>query len=192
MRLGYSARSRLEGKLEFSGKFLGQRIIRPLFVPEDADDPPTLAIIEKLQAIDPARKGLFAGVMAGFITAENLSDIAEGFDAAVDGRFEKTVLEEVSAATVDVIIDGVGMDANGAIGSFAGGSEMGDRNEQRAEAIPVAFARRARDHSVESDEDMIDRVDVFGFSGGNSCKGIGCGLLRRADYGLLLRCGWGR
>jgi len=177
-------------KSRLGGEILGQRIIGALFVPEDADDPPTLAVVEELKAIDSAREGRFAGVVAGLVTAEDLRDIAKGFDAAMDGRFEKTVFEEVSAATSDVVLDGVGMDANGAVGGLARGGEMGARKEERAEAIPVALAGRAGDHGVESDEDMIDGVDVFGFSRRSAGKGIGAGLLRRSNRTLLLRGGW--
>jgi hypothetical protein len=179
-------------KSGLGGEILGKRIIGALFVPEDADDPPTLAIIEELKAVNAAGEGGFARVVAGFVAAEGLSDVAEGFDAAMDGRFEKTVLEEVSAAAGDVVLDGVGMNANGAVGGLAGGGEMRAGKEERAEAIPVALAGRAGDHGVESDEDMIDGVDVFGFSGGSASKRIGAGLLRRADCALLLRGGWTR
>lgn len=179
-------------KSGLGGEFVGERIIRALFVPEDADDPPALAVVEKLKAVDAAREGRFAEGVAGFVAAEDLSDVAEGFDAAVDGRFEKTVLEEVSAATIDVIIHGVGMDADGAVGSFASGGEMRPGEEERAKTIPVALARGARDHRVESNKDMIDGVDIFGFSRGSACKGIGARLLRRPDRTLLLRSRWAR
>jgi hypothetical protein len=64
--------------------------------------------------------------------------------------------------------------------------------EERAEAIPVTFAGRARDHCVESNEDMVDGVDVLGFSCGSACKGIWGGLLRRPRRTLRLRGGWAR
>jgi len=176
-------------KSGLGGEILGERIIRALFVPEDANDPPALAVVEELKAVDAAREGRFAEGVAGFVAAEDLGDVAEGFDAAVDGRFEKTVLEEVCAATIDVVIDGVGMDADGAVCRFAGGGEMRAGEEERAEAIPVALAGRTRDYRVESDEDMIDRVNVFGFGGGSACKGIWSGLLRRPRRTLLLRGG---
>jgi len=156
-------------KSGFSSEILRERIIGPLFVPEDADDPPALAVVENLKAVDAAREGRFAEGVAGFVAAEDLSNVAEGFDAAVDGRFEKTVLEEVSAAAVDVIIHGVGMDADGAVGSFASGSEVRAGEEERAETIPVALAGRAGDHRVESNKDMIDGVDIFGFRRGSAC-----------------------
>lgn len=117
-------------KSGLGGEILGKRIVGPLFVPEDADDPPALAVIEELNAVDAAREGRFAGVVARFIAAEDLRDVAEGFDAAVNGRFEKTVLEEVSAATSDVVLDSVGMNANGAVGGLAGGGEMRARKEE--------------------------------------------------------------
>jgi hypothetical protein len=179
-------------KSGLGGEILGQWIIRALLVPEDVDDPPTLAIVEELKAVDATREGRFAGVVVGFVAAEDLSDVAEGLDTAIDGRFEKTVLEEVSAAAGDVVLDGVGMNANGAVGGFAGGGEMRAGKEERAEAIPVALAGRAGDHGVESDENMIDGVNVFGFSRRGACKRIRAGLLRRPDRTLLLRGGWAR
>lgn len=175
-----------ELKSGLSSKILGKRIVGALFVPEDADDPPAFAVVEELKAVDSAREGRIASVVAGLVAAEDLRHVAEDFDAAVDGRFEKTVLEEVSAAAVDVIIHGVGMDADGAVGCFARGGKMRDGEEKRTEAIPVALAGRAGDHGIKSNEDVLNGVNVFGLRGGNASKGIGARLLRRPGRALLL------
>jgi hypothetical protein len=179
-------------KSGLSGEIFGERIIWALFVPEDADDPPALAVVEELKAVDSTRERRFAGVVAGFVAAKDLGNVAKGFDAAVDGRFEKTVLEKVGAATGDVVIHGVGMDADGAVRRFASGREMRAGEKERAEAIPVALAGRAGDHRVKGDEDVINGVNVFGFGGGSACEGIWARLLRGPNCGLRLRGGWAR
>src|SRR5579863_4276767 len=81
----------------------GERIARALLVPEDADDPPAIAVIEKLNAVDAARERLAARSAARFIAAENLRDVAELFDAIGDGRFVEGVRHEISAAALDVV-----------------------------------------------------------------------------------------
>lgn len=73
-------------------EFLGKWIVRPLGVPKDADDPPALAVVEQLEAIDAARERSLTGGMARFVAAENLSNVAKGLDAIDDGAFEETVL----------------------------------------------------------------------------------------------------
>lgn len=133
----------MHSRLRLGCEIFGERIVGALFVPQDADDPPALAVVEELKAVDAACEGGFASVVAGFVAAEDLSDIAKSLDAAADGRFEETVFEEIGAAAVDVIIHGVGMDADGAVGRFASRGEVRTGEEERAEAGPVSLARRA-------------------------------------------------
>jgi hypothetical protein len=45
------------------------------------------------------------GGIAGFITAEDLGDIAEFLDAVDDGTFEEAVRQEIISSQMDVVID---------------------------------------------------------------------------------------
>ena len=76
----------------FGGKFLGERVVGALLVPEDADDPPAFAIISQLDTVNAAGEGRFTGGVAGFVAAEDLGDVAKRLDAADDGTFEKAML----------------------------------------------------------------------------------------------------
>src|SRR6266849_11075250 len=81
------------------GEFGRKGVGGGFFVPEDADDPPTAAVIEKLDAVDASGEGLFATGVAGFVTAEDVDDIAEFFDAIDDGTLEERMSLEVAAGT---------------------------------------------------------------------------------------------
>ncbi len=132
-----------------------------------------------MDAIDAAgERGIGEGV-AGFVTAENLGDVAEDLDAIDDGFFEETVLQEIGAAETDVVFDAVGADVNCAVGSFLGGSEAGVGHEERAETVPIAFAGGAGNDVVESGEDAVDGFDVDGIGWGNARERIGSELRRR-------------
>jgi len=124
--------------------------------------------------------------VAGFVATEDLSDVAVGLNAVDDGAFEETVLEEVGASTASVVVHGVGVNADGAVRSEAGGSEVGTGNEEGAEAVPVAFAGRAGDNVVERGHNTVDGFDVIGFGGRGTGEGVGAGLLRGAWCGGLL------
>jgi len=168
----------------FGGEIFGEGVVGALGVPEDADDPPAFAVVEELDAVDAAREGCFAGGVAGFVAAEDLRDVAVGFDAVDDRAFEETILEEIATRALGVVVDGVGADADGAVGRDAGGSEVRGGNEQGTETIPVAFAGRAGDDVVEGGHEAVDGFDVFGFGGGGAGEGIRGGLLRRRRRGL--------
>ena len=113
------------GDLWFGGEFLGQRVVGALFVPENVDDPPALAVVDHLDAVNAAGEGRFAEGVAGFVAAENLRDGAEGLDVIDDGLFEEAIFQEVAAAEADVVLDAVGADVDGAVGRFSGGSQAG-------------------------------------------------------------------
>ena len=69
---------------------------------------------------------------------------------------------------------------------------MGGGNEEGAEAIPIAFAGRAGDDVVESNEDVIDGVDVGRLCGRSASEGIGAGLLGGTGRGFFLLSSRGR
>jgi len=175
------------GVLGRGSEFLGERIVRALFIPKDIDDPPALAIKSHLKTVDAAGERRFARGVAGFVAAEDLRDVAEGLHAADDGLFEETVFQKIGAAEADVVFDGVWADANCAIGSFFGGGEARVGHEERAEAVPIAFAGGAGDDVVESGEEAFDGFDVVRFCGRDVGKRIGGGL---RGSGVLLSGGF--
>ena len=121
----------------------GERVGGGFFVPEDAEDVQAGAVVEELDAVDAAGEGFFGGGFARFVAAENLGDVAETFDAIVDGGFEKRIGGEIGVAAGDEIFDGVEADGRSGGGAVDGGGEAGFGNEERAETVPVALAGRA-------------------------------------------------
>ena len=163
--------------LWLGGEFLGQRVIGALFIPENADDPPALAVVEKLKAVDAAREGRFASGVARFVTAEDLSDVAEGLDAVHDRVFEETVLEEVTAGARSVFIGAHRTKVDGSVGAFCGGGEARCGKKEGAEAAPIALAGRAGDDVVDRRHDAVDGLHVVGLRGRDTGKWVGSGLL---------------
>jgi len=162
------------------GHIGGQRIGGGFFVPEDAEDPPTRAVVEELNAVDAADEGLVAGGVARFVAAEDLGDVAEAFDAVDDGGFKEAVGGEIFAGALDIIVDGEKTDgAGGGVLGGAGEASFGD--EERAEAVPVALARRAGDDVVDGGKDGVEGFYVVGLGG----RDAGGEILRRR--GLRLR-----
>src|SRR2546427_6228679 len=103
------------------GKFLWKRIASTLLVPQNAHDPPAVAVIEQLNAVDAASEGRLSGSVPGFIAAKNLRDVSIGLNATHDGALEEGVLREVIASQPDVIFDTHGVDSNNTIPAFAPG-----------------------------------------------------------------------
>src|SRR6267378_3681953 len=112
------------------GKFLGQRIIGTLFVPEDADNPPALAIVGQLETVDAAGEGRFTGGAAGFVATEDLGDVAKRLHAAHDRAFEKTVLCEIAAGARYISFHGARTNVNIPFAVLSGGGESGARQKQ--------------------------------------------------------------
>jgi hypothetical protein len=147
----------------------GQRIGEGFFVPEDAQNPPAVLVVEELDGVDAAGEGFFVGSVAGFVAAENLSDVAETVDLVDDAVFVEGVGFEVAASEVDVIVDV--QEARGVVGGFFGDrGEAGVFGEEGAEAVVVAVAGGAGDDGVESGEDGVDRFYVGGVGGGGCCR----------------------
>ena len=71
--------------------FRWELVIRALFIPENTDYIPALAVVEKLKAVDAAREGLFADGIAGFVGAENVGFLAKLFGLARELAFKKGV-----------------------------------------------------------------------------------------------------
>src|SRR5215471_1008999 len=158
------------GAGRFRGKFLGERIVGALLIPKDADDPPTSAIIEQLNAVDPAGERGLSRSMAGFVAAEDLRDVSECFNPIHDGTFKESVLQKVIACTLGVVFDAHRANARGAVRILYCGRETSLRQKQGAETIPVAYAGRTGDHTVKSGEDAVDGLDVFGACGRHICR----------------------
>src|SRR5258708_4309692 len=166
------------------GEFLGQRIIRAFFIPKNAYDPPALAVVSHLKTVDAAGERCFADGVPGFVAAKNMGDVAKGLHAADDRAFEETVLGEVAVSASDILLDGARANVNIPVAILAGGGKGGAWQEQRAKAVPIAFASRARDHAIGCSQDAIGGFDVLRFGRGNLGRWIRRGIDRR----LLSRC----
>src|SRR5882672_8468497 len=145
------------------GKFLRERIVGALLVPEDADNPPALAIVGQLDAVDAAGEGRLTGGAAGFVAAEDVGDVAKRLDAADDRTLEKTVLCEIAAGARYISFHGARTNVNVAFTIFSGRGERGTGQEQGTKTIPIALAGRAGDDVVKSGEDAVDGFDVIRF-----------------------------
>jgi hypothetical protein len=146
----------------FGGEFLGKRIVGALLVPQDADNPPTAAVVEQLNAIDAASERRFSGSATGLVAAEDLCDVSESFDAIHDGALKKGVLQEIIAGSFGVVLDAHRADPRGAIGVLGSGGEARLRQKQGAKAVPVAWSGRTGDHAVEGRQDAVDGIHVIG------------------------------
>src|SRR6266850_3772793 len=168
------------------GKFLRERIVGALFVPEDGDDPPAFAIVGQLDAVNAAGEGRFTGGAAGFVAAEDLGDVAKRLDATDDRAFEKTVLREIASGARYISFHGARTNVNIPFAVPSGGGERGAGQKQGTKTIPIALAGGAGDDVVESGEDAVDRFDVVRFGSRN----LGRGVLGRLGLSLRLRrCG---
>ncbi len=74
------------------------RILRILSLPEDRHNPPTLAVIHQLNAVDAALKRFRVVLrMPRFVSAEDVRDIAEALDLPRSLALEKSFLLKQSA-----------------------------------------------------------------------------------------------
>src|SRR5205085_12569535 len=83
-----------------------ERRPRRLGLPEDADDPPTLAVVHQLDAVDAARErpGV-CGLVAAFVRAPRVDDVAVGFGAARDLFLVEALRREKLARALDVAVN---------------------------------------------------------------------------------------
>src|SRR6266851_1176283 len=172
------------------GEFLGNRVIGPLFVPKNAYDPPALAIVRQLKAVDATGGGRFTRSVPGFVTAKDMGDVAKGLNAADDRTFEKTMLRKVTAGASDILLDGARANVNIAFAVLSGGGESSAGQEQRTKTIPVAVAGRTGDHTIDGSQDTIGGFDVLRLGSGDLGRGI-LGKINRWLLSCRLRRGGG-
>jgi hypothetical protein len=97
------------GDCTLLGKVFGwELVIGALFIPENTDYIPALAVVEKLKAVDAAREGLFTDGIAGFVGTEDVGFLAKLFGLARKFAFEKGVFFEIAACALDVAFGGEG------------------------------------------------------------------------------------
>lgn len=145
----------------------GDRRGRRLAVPKDGDDPVAVAVLEHLDGIDAALEWLAIFRVAGFVGGEDVHDVAEALGGVVDAALEEALFERRRGALL-VLLRCIYGDV-GAVSSLvmAGGDEPRIRNEEGAEALPVAWLPgRAGDDVVERGEDGVDGGDVSGIGFG--------------------------
>ena len=152
--------------------------------------------MEKLDAVDTAGEGLFVGGGAGGVAAEGLGDVAELLDAVDDGALVEGVRFEVAACAAGVAFDIE--KANRAAVFLCSRGETGFGDEERAEAVPVAFAGGAGDDVIDGFEDTVERIYVVGPGSWNAGRKIlrgsllpGCLVLRGIGF-LVFRSRSGR
>jgi hypothetical protein len=81
-------------------------MFRRFSVPENIHNPITLAIIQQLKAVNtPGERFRIIGVVAGFVGAPDLNNVAELFGLVVNGVLKETARSHSSAAARNVVID---------------------------------------------------------------------------------------
>jgi hypothetical protein len=144
--------------------FLWDFVLSALVLPVNGEDPPALAVIKKLKAVDAAHKRLgIVCIVTRFVSAPNVGDSAKLFGAPRDFCFVKPFLKkrlhprDVSfdiqqlRLKIDVVSSG---DTRSGHYARAG-------IKQRALAIPVALlSSRSGDHVIRSRDDCVDRLHV--------------------------------
>jgi len=85
---------------------VGERVERAFVLPINAHNPPTTAVIEKLDAVNSAHKWLsVARVVTRFVCAPNVRNLPELFDAPGDFLFVETLSLDERFDTCDVTLD---------------------------------------------------------------------------------------
>src|ERR1035437_1767090 len=149
--------------LRFLEELRRDLIPRPFAVPVDRHHPPARAVVEQLDAVDPARERFrVASHMPRLVRAERLRDVAVGLRGPRDLFLEEPGLLEARTCGRRVLVGTHRADARLAVLSCAGRDQPRARDEQRAEAVPIALlARGPRNHVVERGEDRVLRRDVL-------------------------------
>ena len=139
-------------------------MLSALVLPVNGQDPPALAVIKKLKAVDAAheRRGI-AWIVTRFVRAPNVSDPAKLFGAPRDFCFVKALLKKwfrprdilFDIQHLRLKIDVVSSrDARSGHYSRAG-------IKQGPLTIPVALlSSRPGDHVIRSGDDCVDRLNV--------------------------------
>src|SRR6188472_608389 len=81
-------------------------MLRALLLPIDRHDPPTTAVMEQLNAVDPANERFgIVRVVAGFVRAPDMCDVPELFGAPCNYLLVKPVLGKIRFHTRNEAID---------------------------------------------------------------------------------------
>src|SRR2546430_17495420 len=83
-----------------------KRVFGAFVLPINADDPPPRAIIEQLEAVDPAHERIgILGIVPRLVRAPDMSDSAKLLGSSHDFFFKKTVPSKIPLHAIDVAID---------------------------------------------------------------------------------------
>src|SRR5581483_2171861 len=125
----------------FSQVLRRNRVLRRLRLPHDRHDPPALAVVYQLKAVDAALKGLIiAGVVARLVGAEHLSNVAELLNFVRNAALEKSFLLEKWSGALDVIVGREHACAHlGLVRTLPRRNQPRAGIEQRMKAIPVTL-----------------------------------------------------
>src|SRR5438309_4683303 len=114
--------------------FRRDRLVGSLGIPEDGDNPPALAVDEKLKAIDPAHKRLRIALgVSRLVGAEDVGDGAKPVDPAANLLFEESFVLDIALDRRDELVDGEHAGHGRAVGLAAAGDEPGPRQKQAAQ-----------------------------------------------------------
>jgi len=144
--------------------FLRNRVLRALVLPVNGQDPPPLAVIEKLKAVNAAheRRGI-AWIMTRFVRAPNMSDPAKLFGAPRNFCLVKALLKKWFYSR-DILFDiqhlRLKIDVVSSRDARSGHYTRAGI-KQRPLATPAAFlSSRSGDHVIRSGDNCVDRLHV--------------------------------
>jgi len=132
-----------------------------LILPARRENPPPGAVIDQLEAVDPAGEGLFALSVTRFVGAPDMDHMVPLFNAVGDRRLEETLIGEYFFAACDEVLGSQDPGGDRAFVVAAGRNQSCAWVVECAETVPITRrAGRARDHIVDRSQDVFDGVDV--------------------------------
>src|ERR1700726_714411 len=112
--------------------FFRNRALRALLLPVNTHDPPTTAVMEQLNAVDPAHEWFgIVSFVARFVRAPDMRDAIELFGATRNFLLEESVFLDMIADAGDKAVDVQQLRRDLAIDVYLSGI-LGGRNQTRA------------------------------------------------------------
>src|SRR5438093_1305055 len=145
--------------------FFWNWVLCTFLLPKDVYDPPAIAIVKQLYAIDPSHERFgIVRIVTRFVRAPDLSDVSELFGAPGNFLFEKPMLSKIRfyAGDETVYIQHLRRET-GVRARLSGRNQARTWIIQRSFSFPIALlACWARNHIVSGGDYCVDGGDIIG------------------------------